>query len=225
MASGNLSEILKFSSNIGMARIALRMNASDMVDTLNSFGLGELQNTGLIGEVDGMVPHRSRWSDIERATLGFGYGLRITPVQLACAYTTIANRGIRKPLSLLRVDEPPKGERIADERIMDNIARSLETVVEGGTGGKAGVPGYSVAGKTGTAKVAVAGGYGKDYVGTFAGFAPVDHPYGGVVSGPVFSDVMSTALQLYNIPPDRLPENEKGGRPESVRVARNGSTK
>lgn len=97
MASGNLSEILKFSSNIGMARIALRMNATDMVDTLNSFGLGELQNTGLIGEVDGMVPHRSRWSDIERATLGFGYGLRITPVQLACAYTTIANRGIRKP--------------------------------------------------------------------------------------------------------------------------------
>ena len=241
MASGNLSEILKFSSNIGMARIALRMNASDMVDTLNSFGLGELQNTGLIGEVDGMVPHRSRWSDIERATLGFGYGLRITPVQLACAYTTIANRGIRKPLSLLRVDKAPEGERVADEKIMDNIARSLETVVEGGTGGKAGVPGYSVAGKTGTAKVAVAGGYGKDYVGTFAGFAPVDNPrfamvvivnqphqngfYGGVVSGPVFSDVMSTALQLYNVPPDRLTGDGKNGQKSGngVRIASNGS--
>jgi len=219
MAQGNLGDILKFSSNIGMAHIALRMPPQQIVDTLTQFGLGVDSGTGLMGESSGMLPVRRRWSEIERATLGFGYGLRITPLQLASAYATLANKGIRKPISILKVNEAPQGEQVVSRKDAEAVMLQLESVVEhGGTGTKAEVPGYRVAGKTGTAKVAIAGGYGKDYVGTFAGFAPVSNPrfamvviinepqagayYGGMVAGPTFAEVMSGALQLYNVPPD-----------------------
>ena len=113
-------------------------------------------------------------------------------------------------------------------------------VEEGGTGGKAAVPGYRVAGKTGTAKVATAGGYGKDYVGTFAGFAPVSNPrfamvviinephggayYGGSVAGPTFAEVMSSALQLYNVPPDALTdEKDEPTTAQRSEVKKNGT--
>ncbi len=232
MASGNLESIIKYSSNVGMARISLRMNPNDIVKTFNDFGLGVNPDLGLVGEVSGMVPHRTRWSDIEKATIGFGYGLRISPVQLASAYTTIANYGIHKPLSILKLEpeQYPKGERVASEKVMRRMCKTLETVVEGGTGKQARINGYTVAGKTGTAKVAVAGGYGKDYVGTFVGFAPASNPrfvmvaivnepkkggvYGGVVAGPMFSEIMGAALQLYNVSPD-----ENNAR-EQVKVVR-----
>ena len=219
MAQGALGDILKYSSNIGMAHIALRMPPQQILDTLNQFGLGSDSGTGLMGESSGMLPVRRRWSDIERATLGFGYGLRVTPLQLASAYATLANKGVRKPISILKVNEPPQGEQVVSRKDAEAVMLQLESVVEqGGTGTKAEVPGYRVAGKTGTAKVAIAGGYGKDYVGAFAGFAPVSNPrfamvviinephgsayYGGMVAGPTFAEVMSGALQLYNVPPD-----------------------
>ena len=219
MAQGGLGDILKYSSNIGMAHIALRMPPQQILDTLSQFGLGTDSGTGLMGESSGMLPVRRRWSDIERATLGFGYGLRVTPLQLASAYATLANKGIRKPISILKVSEPPQGEQVVSRKDAEAVMLQLESVVEhGGTGTKAEVPGYRVAGKTGTAKVAIAGGYGKDYVGAFAGFAPVSNPrfamvviinephgsayYGGMVAGPTFAEVMSGALQLYNVPPD-----------------------
>ena len=225
MNQGTLADILKYSSNIGMAHIALRMQPQDILETLNLFGLGLQPGTGLIGESGGMLPLRTRWSDIERATLGFGYGLRITPLQLAAAYATLARKGVRKPVSILKVSEPPAGEQVIDPAIAEQVVLSLESVVErGGTGTKAEVPGYRVAGKTGTAKVAVAGGYGNDYVGTFVGLAPVSNPrfvmvvvinepkgdayYGGSVAGPTFAEVMAAALQLYNVPPDALPVPE-----------------
>jgi len=225
MNQGTLADILKYSSNIGMAHIALRMPPQDILETLNQFGLGLPPGTGLVGESGGMLPLRTRWSDIERATLGFGYGLRITPLQLAAAYATLARGGVRKPVSILKVSEPPVGEQVIDPAIAEQVVQSLASVVErGGTGTKAEVPGYRVAGKTGTAKVAVAGGYGNDYVGTFVGLAPVSNPrfvmvvvinepkgdayYGGSVAGPTFAEVMSGALQLYNVPPDALPVPE-----------------
>lgn len=232
MASGNLEAIIKYSSNVGMARIALKMDPNDIVGTFNDFGLGVSPDLGLVGEVTGYVPHRSRWSEIEKATIGFGYGLRISPVQLALAYATIASGGVSRPLSILKLDQDqiPAGRRVADEKVMRRMIRTLETVVEGGTGKLARIRGYTVAGKTGTAKVAVAGGYGRDYVGTFAGFAPASNPrfalvvvvnepkkggvYGGTVAGPMFSEIMSAALQLYNVPPD-----EKGSR-EAVGIVR-----
>ncbi|WP_321407249.1 penicillin-binding transpeptidase domain-containing protein [Tolumonas auensis] len=219
MASGGLFDILKYSSNIGMAHLALRMQPQWITSKFEEFGLGQDSGTGLMGESSGMIPLRSRWSKIELATLGFGYGLRVTPLQLTAAYAALANKGIRKPVSVLKVSQSPKGERIIDPLIAEQVIHALESVVEeGGTGGKAAVPGYRIAGKTGTAKVATAGGYGKDYVGTFVGFAPVSNPrfamvviinephgtsyYGGSVAGPTFAEVMSSALQLYNVPPD-----------------------
>lgn len=220
MASGNLAEIIKVSSNIGMARISLRMNPEDILNTMRDFGLGKDPNLGLVGEVSGMLPNRTRWSEIEKATIGFGYGLRVSPVQLAGAYLTLANNGVYRPLSILKLapSQYPEGVRIANESVMKKMTAVLESVVSGGTGRPAQIKGYRVAGKTGTAKVAVAGGYGRDYVSTFAGFAPVTNPrfamvvitnepkkggvYGGAVSGPVFAEVMAAALQLYNVPPD-----------------------
>ncbi len=219
MAQGALGDILKYSSNIGMAHIALRMPPQQILDTLTQFGFGSESGTGLMGESSGLLPVRRRWSDIERATLGFGYGLRVTPLQLASAYATLANKGVRKPISILKVNEPPVGEQVVSRKDAEAVMLQLESVVEhGGTGTKAEVPGYRVAGKTGTAKVAIAGGYGKDYVGTFAGFAPVSNPrfvmvviinepkngvyYGGSVAGPAFAEVMAGALQFYNVPPD-----------------------
>jgi len=223
MASGGLYDILKYSSNIGMAHIALRMQPQWITSKLEEFGLGQDSGTGLTGESSGMIPMRSRWSNIELATLGFGYGLRVTPLQLTAAYAALANKGVRKPVSILKVTQPPQGEVVIAPEIAEQVIHALESVVEeGGTGGKAAVPGYRVAGKTGTAKVATAGGYGKDYVGTFVGFAPVSNPrfvmaviinepkggayYGGSVAGPTFAEVMSSALQLYNVPPDALPD-------------------
>lgn len=222
MASGGLYDILKYSSNIGMAHLALRMQPQWITSKLEEFGLGQESGTGLMGESSGMIPLRSRWSKIELATLGFGYGLRVTPLQLTAAYAALANKGIRKPISILKTTQVPQGQRIIDAQIAEQVIHALEGVVEDGTGGKAAVPGYRVAGKTGTAKVATAGGYGKDYVGTFVGFAPVSNPrfamvviinephgsayYGGSVAGPTFAEVMSSALQMYNVPPDALPE-------------------
>ncbi len=225
MASGGLFDILKYSSNIGMAHLALRMQPQWITGKLEEFGLGQESGTGLMGESSGMIPMRSRWSKIELATLGFGYGLRVTPLQLTAAYAALANKGVRKPISVLKISQPPQGQRVIDAQIAEQVIHALESVVEeGGTGGKAAVPGYRVAGKTGTAKVATAGGYGKDYVGTFAGFAPVSNPrfamvviinephggayYGGSVAGPTFAEVMSSALQLYNVPPDALTDEK-----------------
>ena len=230
MAQGALGDILKYSSNIGMAHIALRMPPQQILDTLSQFGLGSESGTGLMGESSGLLPVRRRWSDIERATLGFGYGLRVTPLQLASAYATLANKGVRKPISILKVSEPPQGEQVVSRKDAEAVMLQLESVVEhGGTGTKAEIPGYRVAGKTGTAKVAIAGGYGKDYVGTFAGFAPVSNPrfamvviinepkngvyYGGSVAGPAFAEVMAGALQLYNVPPD-APQTIPADKPQ-----------
>lgn len=224
MSTGTLYDILKYSSNIGMAHIALRMQPQWITSKFEEFGLGQASGTGLAGETTGMIPLRSRWSNIELATIGFGYGLRVTPLQLASAYCTLANHGVKKPITIFKQNTIPDGQRVVSEDVATQIIHALEGVVEeGGTGGKAAVAGYRIAGKTGTAKVATAGGYGKDYVGTFVGFAPVSNPrfamvviinephgssyYGGSVAGPTFSEVMSSALQLYNVPPDALPEN------------------
>lgn len=224
MATGTLYEIMKYSSNIGMAQISLRMPPQWIIEKMQDFGLGQDSGTGLSGESSGYLPIRSRWSQIERATLGFGYGLRVTPLQLAHAYSIIANGGIRKPVSILKVDKEPEGVRVMPAEIVQQMEHALEGVVEdnGGTGKRASIEGYRIAGKTGTAKVAAIGGYGKYYVGTFVGFVPATNPrfamavminephegsyFGAIVAAPVFAEVMSRALQLYNVPPDALPE-------------------
>ncbi len=222
MKYANLFDIIKYSSNTGMAHIALKMQPSEMMDVLQKFGYGKKTPLKLLGERSGVLPlTRRRWSKLEQATTGFGYGIMVTPLQIAQAYSVLANLGVLKPLSILKVKEEPKGIRVVKEEDVIKMLKALEAVVEGGgTGGEAMVEGYRIGGKTGTAKVAVAGKYGKDYVGTFVGLAPMSNPrfvmvvvinephagkfYGGAVSGPVFTEVMNKVLQVYNIPPDDI---------------------
>ncbi|MER2491887.1 penicillin-binding transpeptidase domain-containing protein [Catenovulum sediminis] len=233
-----LEGILKKSSNVGTTKLALSLPSENFLDAFYNAGFGSDTGTGLLGESSGIFYDRRRWSDFELATLSFGYGVSVTPVQLAQMYATLANGGIRRPLSILKLDEPLPGERVFSHSSANQLIRMMESVTaEDGTGKKAAVDGYRVAGKTGTSRKAVAGGYGNDYVGLFAGLAPVSNPkialvvvinnpkgdqyYGGDVAAPVFSKVMGGALQILNIPTDKQDADEiqlaqiKGARPDA----------
>ena len=220
MTQGTILDIIKYSSNTGMAHISMRTGPQKILSTLQDFGFGTKTQSGLVGESSGKLnEHRAFWSEIDKATLGFGYGIAVTNLQLSSAYATLANGGLKVPVSILRLSKLPTPTLVASPKQVALMKQALETVVSDGTGGKAAIDRYRVAGKTGTAKIASVGGYGKYYMSTFAGFAPISKPrfalvvnvnapkagkfYGGVVSGPVFREVMSRALQLYNIKPDK----------------------
>lgn len=220
MTQGTILDIIKYSSNTGMAHISMRTGPQKILSTLQDFGFGAKTQSGLVGESSGKLnEHRAFWSEIDKATLGFGYGIAVTNLQLSSAYATLANGGLKVPVSILRLSKLPTPTLVASPKQVALMKQALETVVSDGTGGKAAIDRYRVAGKTGTAKIASVGGYGKYYISTFAGFAPLSKPrfalvvnvnapkagkfYGGVVSGPVFREVMSRALQLYNIKPDK----------------------
>ncbi|WP_395535669.1 penicillin-binding transpeptidase domain-containing protein [Oceanimonas smirnovii] len=225
LGSISVETVLKRSSNMGMVRMAMQETPAQLLDTLYRFGLGIDSGMGLVGESTGMVPQRRRWSEIEQATLSFGYGVTVTPLQLAQAYAILANGGVRYPLSIVKRNQPPTGEQVIPRQHADAVLQMLESVVNpGGTATRAAIPGYRVGGKTGTSRKAVAGGYGSDYVGLFAGVAPLSNPrlamvvvinepqgdqyYGGLVAAPVFAEVMSGALQLLNIRPDAATEEQ-----------------
>ncbi len=215
----DLTGIMRKSSNIGVTKLALNMPHEDLLKLYYDMGLGAETGLGLQGESAGMLRERARWSDHERATLSFGYGLSVTAVQMARMYSAIANGGIVRPLTIVKAETPPEGRRVVSEQNADAMVEMLEQVTEkGGTATKAKVAGYRVGGKTGTAKKAIAGGYGDDYIGSFAGIGPISAPrlacvviinepsgdyyYGGEVAAPVFSAVMGAAMQLMNLPPD-----------------------
>ncbi|MEW8460093.1 MAG: penicillin-binding transpeptidase domain-containing protein, partial [Candidatus Thiodiazotropha endolucinida] len=201
--------------------IALSLQPETLWRLLSGLGFGESPYSQFPGESGGRLPHFSDWSSFEQATLSFGYGLSVTPLQLARAYAVLANDGLRMPVSLLKLDQPVEGVRVMRKSTARTVVDMLEAVVSNeGTAPQAAVPGYRVAGKTGTAKKSVAGGYAEDkYLSLFVGIAPagdprlvmavfIDEPkgkeyYGGLVAGPVFSRVMSGALRLLNIPPDK----------------------
>ena len=214
-----IGQILQKSSNMGETKLALATQPEALIDTFFKLGFGESTETLLPAESSGVLSVRRKWSDFELATLSFGYGLTITPIQLARAYAVLGSGGIKYPLSILKRDGLPEGEKVFEGRYVIEVLRMLESVTEeGGTGTKARVPGYRVAGKTGTARIAIAGGYGEEYVADFAGLAPAsaprlaiavvinepsgDHYYGGDVAAPVFSAVMAGALHYLNVPPD-----------------------
>lgn len=216
-----MEEILIHSSNMGTSKLVLSLPKEYLLDKFFEVGFAEDTGTGLIGESSGMLSDRHRWSKFELATLSFGYGLAVTPMQVARFYTTVANGGVKRPLSILKSEKKPQGERIFSDNLTAELRVMLEGVIEHGAP-KAKVEGYRVAGKTGTSIKAVAGGYGNDYVGLFAGMAPVEQPeivvvvvinepggdlyHGGDVAAPVFSRVMKGALQVLNIAPDALPK-------------------
>lgn len=215
----DLTGIMRKSSNIGVARLALDMPHADLLKLYYDMGLGAETGLGLMGESAGQLRERARWSDHERATLSFGYGLSVTAVQMARMYAAIANGGVLRPLTILKTETDVPGHRVIAEQYADAMVEMLEATTEkGGTAGRAKVAGYRVGGKTGTAKKAIAGGYGDDYIGSFAGIGPISQPrlatvviinepsgdyyYGGEVAAPVFSAVMGAAMQLLNLPPD-----------------------
>lgn len=223
----SITGILQKSSNVGVSKLALAMPADELVDVYARFGLGKPTNLGLIGESSGIFPNKKmRWSEFERATFSFGYGLMVTPLQLARVYATIGSFGIYRPLSITKVDPPVSGARIFPEAIMRTVARMMESVaLPGGGGVRAAVKGYRIAIKTGTAKkVGNDGHYINQYIAYTAGVAPASNPryalvviineptagkyYGGAVSAPVFGAIMGGVLRLMNIEPDALTSDD-----------------
>ncbi len=222
-----LTGVLQKSSNVGVSKLALAMPSSALVETYSRFGLGKATNLGLVGERSGLYPQKQRWSDIERATFSFGYGLMVTPLQLARVYATIGSYGVYRPLSITKVDPPVPGERIFPESIVRTVVHMMESVaLPGGGGVKAAIKGYRIAIKTGTAKkVGPDGRYINKYIAYTAGVAPASNPrfalvvvindpqagkyYGGAVSAPVFGAIMGGVLRTMNIEPDALTTGEK----------------
>ena len=218
----NIATVLAKSSNVGMAHIALSLPPELIWNTLTHFGFGQVTTSGFPGESAGLLPQYAQWRPIGIATMSHGYGLSVTPLQLGHAYATLGARGIARPISFLRVDAPPAGQRVLDEHACLELTSMLESVVatEGATGWRAAIPGYRVAGKTGTAQEAVAGGYSTDrYFAVFGGVAPATNPrlaalvviddpsagvhQGGQVSAPLFSAIMGGALRLLAVAPDK----------------------
>ncbi|QFU02259.1 Peptidoglycan synthase FtsI precursor [Halomonas sp. THAF5a] len=216
----DLAGILEKSSNVGMSKLALRLDEPVIPATYRALGLGQSPGTGFPGEATGSIPAPVRWSSSQWAALSYGYGLSVSALQLASAFTAIANDGQRLPPSLLKLAEPPVGEPVIDPDVARRVLGMMDRVVAPGTGARrALVPGYRVAGKTGTVRKTAAGGYqARAYRSLFVGIAPVsdprivtvvmiDHPrgdsyYGGAVAAPVFSRVAGNALRLLDVPPD-----------------------
>ncbi|MCG6399149.1 penicillin-binding transpeptidase domain-containing protein [Vibrio fluvialis] len=219
VGKATLQMILKKSSNVGVAHLALGMPLEAMLGMYNSVGLGEVSGLNLVGETTGIFPNRRRWSQFEIATLAFGYGLSITPIQLAHAYATLGNLGKYQPVHLIESNQQDLSHQVVDAKYAKQVLDMLETVTPpGGTAVTAAVPGYRIAAKSGTSRKAIAGGYSDEYFAYTAGVAPVSDPrislvvmvnepqgdsyYGGAVAGPVFSEIMKGALQILNIAPD-----------------------
>jgi cell division protein FtsI (penicillin-binding protein 3) len=222
----NLERILYKSSQVGATKLALEIGPQPILSVLRRVGFGQPLDTQFPGEAVGVVPGRDRWRLTEIATLGYGYGYQVSPLQLAKAYSIYANRGISKPVSLLRVDGPVSGERVIDANTADTLVNMLRSVVSkalGGTGVRAAIPSYDVAGKTGTTWFYDVSGGGYDtsnYISHFAGMVPVDNPRvvivvsiqrpqgketgGGQVAAPVFAEIASGAMRLLNVTPDAI---------------------
>ena len=219
----DLATVIKKSSNIGASKIALSLEPLDFWSTLTKVGFGQATGSGFPGESSGYLNPYNNWSEVEQATMSFGYGISTTALQLAQAYMPFATDGMMLPVSFLKVTEPVTASRVFSAGVARQVRTMLESVIQkGGTGNRAFVEGYRVAGKTGTVHKTVVGGYSEDrYLSLFAGMAPASNPrliavviidepkgdqyYGGLVAAPVFSNVMAGALRLLDIPPDNLP--------------------
>lgn len=240
----DLTGILKKSSNVAVSRIALGFQPKLFWKYYRSLGFGLSAGTGFPGETSGALTSYGRLHDFERATLSFGYGVSVSALQLARAYTALADDGILHSVSLLKREQDPDARRVLSKKTARRVRTMLEQVVQkDGTAYKAKVDGYGVSGKTGTIKKLGKGGYTEhSYLGAFVGMAPakdprlvivvmVDNPksgdyYGGLVAGPVFSRVMSGALRVLNIPPDQeenmpllLVKNSDAGKAATPEVA------
>jgi len=220
----DLPTILRRSSNVGATLVALQLRPDQLWGVLSHFGFGHATASGFPGESGGLLNQPGSWLPIGQATLAYGYGVSVTPLQLAQAYAALGNGGRVPTATFLMSDGAAPSEFAVGSATADSIVQMLETVVGvGGTARAAAVPGFRIAGKTGTARKYVAGGYSEDrHVAIFAGLAPASDPriaavvildepqgdeyYGGEVAAPVFSRVVGGALRLMDIAPDDIPD-------------------
>lgn len=215
----DIPTILAKSSNVATTKVALAMDEQVLPAFMRLFGFGVSTGVAFPGEAKGSLSYRQQWHEIERATLSYGYGVSVTALQLARAYAVLANNGRLLPVTMERQDHIPQGEQIVDPQHANDLVRMLEGVVNEGTASRARVPGYRIAGKTGTVRKMVSGGYEEEkYLAMFAGIAPAENPrivtvvvvdepkvggfYGGLVAAPVFAHIMSGVLPMLNIEPE-----------------------
>ncbi|TNF09672.1 MAG: penicillin-binding protein 2 [Pseudomonadales bacterium] len=234
----DLTGILINSSNVGMSKVAFDVGGEQLYRVFSDLGFGRDTGLGFPGERVGNLPNHRQWREAETATLSYGYGLSVTAVQLAHAYSALANGGGMTPLSMIRVDDKPHATQVVPGEVARTVRGMMQQVIEAPRGVfRAQVPGYHVAGKSGTARKTSVGSKGyraNSYRSLFAGFAPAQDPrialvvvidepgkgayYGGLISAPVFSRVMAGSLRLMNIAPDNLPTEAQ----KSVAVAQGG---
>jgi cell division protein FtsI/penicillin-binding protein 2 len=220
-----VSQILAQSSNVGAVKIGLELGPERFYDWVRRFGFGDPTGIDFPGEERGIVPTPSEFSGSTIGNLPIGQGLSVTPMQMAAAYSAIANGGVLRSPQLVTQEgdspvSPPEGHRVISAQTAGQLRQMLEGVLApGGTASEVSVPGYTLAGKTGTAQVAVDGGYSKTrFVASFVGFAPASDPrllvavvvdspqgeyYGGVVAAPAFGEIAKFALPYLEIPPDQ----------------------
>ncbi len=217
----DVTKIITKSSQVGLTKLALDLEPQQILDMYFRLGLGQSTGSGFPGENVGLLPSRSRWQPIERANFAFGYGLSLTTLQLAQAYSVIANGGLKKPVSLVKLARAPVVENVVDAQITRQVLSMLRTVVgPGGTAGRARLDAYSVAGKTGTVHKVGPQGYAVERkMALFAGIAPAEKPrivvvtvidepsrgkyFGGEVAAPLFSKIAAGALRLLDVPPQQ----------------------
>ena len=218
----SISDVVRKSSNVGTTKVALTLGPERLWQLHRNIGFGSPTMSGYPGEVPGTLSGYADWSELDLATVSYGYGISVTAMQLAQAYSVIAAGGLLYPISFQKVSAVPASRRVMPEMVAFEINSMMRSVVgPGGSGRRAAIEGYHVAGKTGTVHKTSSSGYVEDrYVSLFAGFAPATEPrlvlvvviddpgagqyFGGQVAAPVFANVMQGALRILNIPPDNL---------------------
>lgn len=217
----DVTGILRHSSNVGVTKMVLASPPEQLIGLLQRCGFGQRTESTYPGESEGAIVNVKDANPFVLATVSFGYGLSVTALQLAKANMVFANQGKLIPVTLLHNDPPTAGIPVMKPETARQVLSMMEAVMNDGTGMAARVPGYRVAGKTGTARVAGKDGYKeKKYTSSFIGIAPVSKPkfvviviihepsrkgyYAAAVAAPLFTKVMSGALRLFNIPTDEL---------------------
>ncbi|WP_172668689.1 MULTISPECIES: peptidoglycan D,D-transpeptidase FtsI family protein [Pseudomonas] len=238
----DLTGILINSSNVGMSKIAFDIGGETIFRLAQKVGLGQDTGLGFPGERVGNLPNYREWRKAETATLSYGYGVSVTAIQLVHAFSALANNGRLAPLTLIKTDKAPQTTQVLPEAVAKTMQTMLQQVIEAPRGVfRAQVPAYHVGGKSGTARKTSVGskGYAENsYRSLFAGFGPMSDPryaivvvideptkagyFGGLVSAPVFSRVMSGTLRLMNVTPDNLPPTQQANATPVVPLKANG---
>ncbi|MGF1546325.1 MAG: peptidoglycan D,D-transpeptidase FtsI family protein [Thiotrichales bacterium] len=233
----DMTTVISKSSNVGASMVAMKMPSEQLWHAFHDFGFGQRTTSHFPYEEGGFLRDFSGWYPADKATLSYGYGFSVTSLQLAQAYAVLAADGVFRPVTFIAGMPSREERRVVSAETAQAVRRMMQKVVSPeGTGYRASVEGYRVAGKTGTAKKAAAGGYGDEYQAVFAGMVPADRPrlvavvminepkggqyYGGDVAAPVFANIMAGALRQFNIPPNDLP----GQRIDSLRLVAKGDS-